>query len=160
MSLDIRVTVNGTVYETKVEPSATLLHLLRNQLHLTGAKEGCGIGECGACSVILNGTLVNACLVLAVEADGSVIQTVEGECCNDQLSALQQAFIDHHALQCGFCTPGMIMSARDLLSRNPHPTDGQIVEAVAGNLCRCTGYESVLEAIRSVAGRDEKAGAS
>jgi len=140
--------INGERRTETVAPTMTLLELIRDQLHLTGTKEGCGIGECGACTVLLDGAPVTACLVLAAEVDGAEIRTIEGELKNGQLSDLQQAFIDAGAVQCGFCTPGMIMSARGLLNRNPHPTDAEIIEAIAGNLCRCTGYEAVIDAIR------------
>ena len=143
--------VNGEPQTVSVPATTTLLELLRDRLHLTGTKEGCGIGECGACTVLLDGAPVTACLILAVEADGSTIETIEGETSNGQLSILQQAFIDAGAVQCGFCTPGMIMSARGLLRRNPEPTDEEIIEAIAGNLCRCTGYEAILTAIRHAA---------
>ena len=126
----------------------TLLEFLRDRLYLTGTKEGCGIGECGACTVLFDGKPVTACLVLAVEADGCTVETVEGEATNGQLSVLQRAFVETGAVQCGFCTPGMIMSARGLLRRNPNPNDDEIVEAMAGNLCRCTGYEAILAAVR------------
>jgi carbon-monoxide dehydrogenase small subunit len=155
-NMTITLHLNGAPYEGHVPPDLTLLRFLRDHLALTGAKEGCGIGECGACTVLLDGRPVNACLVLAVEADGAQICTIEGEASLDRqegLSALQRAFIEHHAVQCGFCTPGMIMSARALLERNPHPTDEEIVEAMAGNLCRCTGYTAILAAIRAVAGQ-------
>lgn len=147
--LPIQLTVNGTPWEGTVPADLTLLRFLRERLALTGAKEGCGIGECGACTVIVNGRPINTCLMLAVEADGAVLQTVEGEASDGQLSGLQQAFVDHHAVQCGFCTPGMLMSVRALLQRNPSPTEEEIVEAIAGNLCRCTGYSAILSAIRS-----------
>ncbi len=159
MEYNIDLKVNGVRYEARIPARFTLLQLLRDELHLTGTKEGCGIGECGACHVLLNGKLVNACLVLGVEAQGAEVRTIEGEADGEELSDLQQAFIDHHALQCGFCTPGMIMSARDLLSRHPHPSDEQIVEAIAGNLCRCTGYETVVAAIRDVADEGDEGGA-
>jgi carbon-monoxide dehydrogenase small subunit len=159
MEYDIDLTVNGVRHQARVPASFTLMQLLRDKLFLTGTKEGCGIGECGACCVLLDGKLVNACLVLGVEANGSSIRTIEGEADGEKLSDLQQSFIKHHALQCGFCTPGMIMSARDLLARTPAPTDEQIVEAIAGNLCRCTGYETIVDAIREVAKGDTKGGA-
>lgn len=159
MEYDIDLTVNGVRHQTRIPASFTLMQLLRDKLFLTGTKEGCGIGECGACCVLVDGKLVNACLVLGVEANGSSIRTIEGEADGEKLSDLQQAFIKHHALQCGFCTPGMIMSARDLLARTPAPTDEQIVEAIAGNLCRCTGYETIVDAIREVAKGDAKGGA-
>ncbi|MCX7018489.1 MAG: molybdopterin-dependent oxidoreductase [bacterium] len=147
----ITLTINGQRTALEVPPSRTLLELLKGDLHLTGAKLGCGIGECGTCTVIMNGRPVNACLVLAVEADGSDIRTIEGESDGEHMSDLQQAFIDFGAIQCGFCTPGMIMSARALLMRNRNPTRDEIVEAIAGNLCRCTGYKPIIEAIEAVA---------
>jgi carbon-monoxide dehydrogenase small subunit len=149
----IHVKVNGRDYDLQVSSHMTLLQVLKEKLVLTGAKEGCGMGECGACTVLLNGLAVNACLVLAVAADGAEIRTIEGEAGQEGLSPLQKAFIEHGALQCGFCTPGMIMSARELLSRNPNPTRDEIVEAISGNLCRCTGYEPIIDAIEAVAGR-------
>jgi len=150
---EITLTVNGQTERATVPASTTLLELLRESLHLTGTKEGCGIGECGACTVLLDGAPVTACLVLAVEADGRDVRTIEGEASGGELSALQRAFIDAGAVQCGFCTPGMIMSARALLERNPTPSDEEIVEAIAGNLCRCTGYEAILQAVRLAAER-------
>jgi carbon-monoxide dehydrogenase small subunit len=159
MGYEIELTINGVRFQTQVEANETVSRLLRDRLHLTGTKEGCGIGECGACSIIVDGKLMNACLMLAVEVNGASIRTIEGEAKGENLSELQQAFIDHHALQCGFCTPGMIMAARDLLERNPSPTDEQIIEAMAGNLCRCTGYETVIAAVRDVAAGKTKAGA-
>jgi len=148
---DITLTVNGQREQATVPASMTLLELLRDVLYLTGTKEGCGIGECGACTVLLDGAPVTACLVLAVEADGREVRTIESEAQDGELSALQNAFIDAGAVQCGFCTPGMIMSARALLERNPNPSDDEIVEAIAGNLCRCTGYEAILRAVRLAA---------
>ena len=153
MEHEIRVTVNGTVETATVPSGMTLLEFLRERLYLIGAKEGCGMGECGACTVILDGVPVTSCLVLAVEADGREVRTVEGEATDGELSALQRAFIAEGAVQCGFCTPGMIMSARALLQRNPHPSDPEIREAIAGNLCRCTGYEAIVRAIRRAAER-------
>jgi len=147
----IRLTVNGKSEEASVPAAMTLLEFLRERLYLTGAKEGCGAGECGACTVLLDGLPVTACLVLAVEGDGREVRTVEGEAKATGLSVLQRAFIEEGAIQCGFCTPGMIMSARGLLDRNPNPTDAEIVEAIAGNLCRCTGYEAIVAAIRRAA---------
>ena len=146
----IRLSVNGSDYEAFVPEGATLLFMLREGLQFTGTKEGCGEGECGACTVILNGRPVNSCLVLAAECQDAKIRTIEGESKNGELSDLQQAFIEHNAFQCGFCTPGMIMSARALLDANPHPSRKEIVEALEGNLCRCTGYEAILEAIESL----------
>jgi aerobic carbon-monoxide dehydrogenase small subunit len=153
MEIAIKLTINDIPWEGSVPADLTLLRLLRDRLALTGVKEGCGIGECGACTILMDGRPVNSCLVLAVEADGAKLRTIEGEARRHagQLSALQQAFIDHHAVQCGFCTPGMIMAAQALLERTPRPSDEEILEAVAGNLCRCTGYAAILAAIRSVA---------
>jgi len=147
----IRLTVNGKPEEATVPAGMTLLEFLRERLFLTGAKEGCGAGECGACTVLLDGNPVTSCLVLAVEANGCEVRTVEGEAGQGDLSALQRAFIEEGAIQCGFCTPGMILSARALLERSPDPTDAQIVESIAGNLCRCTGYEAIVAAIRRAA---------
>jgi len=155
MMHEIALTVNGRRERATVPATTTLLELLRDALHLTGTKEGCGIGECGACTVLLDGLPVTACLVLAVETDGCDVRTIEGEADGGRLSALQQAFIDAGAVQCGFCTPGMIMSARALLERNPTPSDADIVEAIAGNLCRCTGYEAIVRAVRLAAARPE-----
>ena len=145
---EIHFSVNGQAEHASVPATMTLLDLLRDRLALTGTKEGCGIGECGACTVLVDGRPVTSCLMLAVEADGHRIETIEGEAIGGELSILQQAFIDAGAIQCGFCTPGMIMSARGLLNRTPDPTDDEIIEAIAGNLCRCTGYEAIVEAIR------------
>ncbi len=151
MNRRITITVNGETGTLEVPPRRTLLELIKGDMHLTGTKMGCGIGECGACTVIMNGRPVNACIVLAVEADGADIRTIEGEADGDTLSDLQQAFIDFGATQCGFCTPGMIMSARALLARNAAPSRGEISEAIAGNLCRCTGYRPIVDAIDAVA---------
>ncbi len=145
---DIRVTVNGFQESASVPATLTLLEFLRDRLALTGTKEGCGIGECGACTVLLDGHPVTSCLILAVEADGRSVETIEGEAVGGELSILQQAFVDAGAVQCGFCTPGMIMSARGLFQRNADPSDEEIIEAIAGNLCRCTGYEAIVAAIR------------
>lgn len=152
----ITLKVNGEEVTAAVEPDKTLLWLLREELNLTGTKEGCGAGECGACTVIFNGKAVNSCLVLAVEADGAEVYTIEGEAKGGQLSELQKAFIEHNALQCGFCTPGMIMAARALLNRNPNPTEEEIKEAIEGNLCRCTGYVPIIEAIKAAAAREAR----
>lgn len=147
MKEKIHLNVNGEEVFVEVEPNKTLLWLLREELELTGTKEGCGAGECGACTVILNGKAVNSCLVMALEADGGYVQTIEGEAKNGNLSKLQEAFIKHNGLQCGFCTPGMIMSARALLNNNPKPNREEIKEAMQGNLCRCTGYESIIKSV-------------
>jgi carbon-monoxide dehydrogenase small subunit len=153
----INLTVNSEEVRIEVDDRWTLLYLLREVLSLTGTKEGCGKGECGACTVLLDGKPVNSCLVLAREADGCEVRTIEGEARGEDLSALQQAFIDAGAIQCGFCTPGMIMSARALLMRNPDPTREEAEEAICGNLCRCTGYKPIVAAILNAA-REEKAG--
>jgi len=147
----IDLTINGERYVSDVAEHRTLLHYLRDDLGLTGTKEGCGAGECGACTVIMNGMAVNSCLILAVEANGAKIETIEGVGSNDRLSAVQEAFHRHHAVQCGFCTPGMVMSATDLLRRNPHPTREEIQDGIEGNFCRCTGYEQIIEAIQAAA---------
>jgi len=141
------VTVNGSVERLEVPSNMTLLQMLRDRLALTGTKNGCEAGECGACTVLLDGEPVNSCLVLAVEADGHQVLTVEGLAAGGQLSPLQQAIIEHNAVQCGFCTPGMLMSATALLQRNPNPSRQEIQEALVGNLCRCTGYVRIIDAI-------------
>jgi len=154
----VQFAVNREKYSLEVETNWTLLRLLREELALTGTKEGCGKGECGACTVIVDGKPVNSCLVLAVEVDGCEISTIEGEGRTADggrgLSPLQQAFIDHGGFQCGFCTAGMIMSARALLMRNPDPTEDEVKEAISGNLCRCTGYEPIVEAVLDAACRE------
>jgi carbon-monoxide dehydrogenase small subunit len=147
----LQLTVNGTSYELDVPVNRTLIEVLRRDLHLTGTKSACNEGECGACTVHMNGRSVNACLVLAVEADGSRITTIEGIARPGELHPLQQAFIEEGAVQCGYCTPGMIMQALDLLARNPSPREHEIREGMAGNLCRCTGYEQIVRAISTVA---------
>ncbi len=144
---EITLTINGESYTREVHEHRTLLHFLRDDLGLTGTKEGCGAGECGACTIIMNGAAVNSCLVLAAEANGSVLETIEGAAKDGTLSALQSAFHEHHAVQCGFCTPGMVMSATDLLRRNPNPSRDEIIDGIEGNFCRCTGYEQIIEAI-------------
>jgi len=154
MKRNIHVRVNGINYDVMCSENATLVTLLREELGLTGTKEGCGAGECGACTVIFNGLAVNACMVMAMEAEGAQIYTIEGEAKNGELSDLQKSFLKHNALQCGFCTPGMIMRARALLNKNPHPTRDEIAEAMEGNLCRCTGYESILAAVLAIAGEE------
>lgn len=151
MKQKIHLYVNGEEVFAEVESSKTLLKFLREDLELTGAKEGCGAGECGACTVILNGKSVNSCCVLALEADGGEVLTIEGEMKNGELSDLQKSFIEHNGFQCGYCTPGMIMSAKALLMQNPNPSREEIIEAMQGNLCRCTGYETIIESIEAVA---------
>src|SRR5271157_318643 len=137
---EIRITVNGKPYELSVRPHATLLEVIREGLGLTGTKEGCGIGECGACTVIINGEAICSCLVLAGQLQDAVIETIENIEKNDVLSKLQESFLKFGAVQCGFCTPGMLMSAKALLDLKPKPTEAEIKEALEGNLCRCTGY--------------------
>jgi aerobic-type carbon monoxide dehydrogenase small subunit (CoxS/CutS family) len=147
----ITVTVNGTAYEREVETRRLLIHFLRDDLDLTGSHIGCDTGNCGACSVIYDGTLVKSCMLLAVQADGASIETVESLAAGDELSKLQQSFSDHHALQCGYCTPGMLMSATALLRANPTPTDEEIRKGLQGNICRCTGYWNIFEAVKAAA---------
>jgi len=146
----IKLTINEETHMVFCPPEITLLTLLREVLHLTGTKEGCAAGECGVCTIIMNGKPVNSCMVMAMEADGAEIRTIEGEGKDGEISPLQRSFIEHHAFQCGFCTPGMIMSARALLNQNPDPSREEIIEALEGNLCRCTGYESIIEAVESL----------
>lgn len=147
----LNMVVNGKPVSLEVKPYARLLDVLRENLGLTGTKEGCGIGECGACTVIVEGETVNTCLTLAASMDGKHITTIEGLMENDKLHPIQEAFIKHNALQCGFCTPGLILSAKALLDSTPKPSKEQIKVAISGNLCRCTGYEQVVEAIQEVA---------
>lgn len=154
--MNITLTVNGKKYTRDASETKNLLHFIREDLGLTGTKEGCGAGECGACTVIMNGKTVNSCLILAVEANGSKIETIEGEARNGKLSKLQQSFHKNHAVQCGFCTPGMIMSARALLEKNAKPTVAQIKEAIEGNFCRCTGYQQIIEAVQDASGQLKK----
>lgn len=156
--MKIKLTVNGLSYERDCAEHRTLLRFLREDLGLTGTKEGCGMGECGACTVIMDGRAVNSCMVLAAEADGAVIQTIEGEANGPSLSDIQKAFEKHHAVQCGFCTPGMVMSVKELLARNAKPDAEEIKEAVEGNFCRCTGYVQIVEAVAELAGSGEKGG--
>ncbi len=143
----IKVTVNGVTDLVEVPSNMTLLQMLREKLVLTGTKNGCAAGECGACTVLFNGEPVNACMVLAVESDGADIVTVEGLAQDGQLDRIQQSFVELTGVQCGFCTPGMLISARALLDRNPHPSIDQIKDALRGNLCRCTGYTRIVEAV-------------
>lgn len=155
MKYKVSFTLNNERVEHEVETNKTLLRMLREDFDLTGAKEGCGQGECGACTILLDGKPVNACLVLAVDADGRDILTIEGLSNGTELDKLQASFITHGALQCGYCTPGMIMAAKGLLNENPNPTEEQIKEALSGNLCRCTGYKKILEAIMAVVEKRE-----
>jgi carbon-monoxide dehydrogenase small subunit len=147
----VLLTVNGSRENVLVASNETLLALLRDRLGLTGTKNGCSAGECGACTVLMDSEPVNACLILAVEADGAEIVTVEGLANDSQLDPLQQALIDHGGVQCGFCTPGVLISARALLNRNPHPSEDDIKSALRGNLCRCTGYVRIIDAIKAAA---------
>jgi carbon-monoxide dehydrogenase small subunit len=151
--MNIKLTANSQAYERDVVENRTLLRFIREDLGLTGTKEGCGAGECGACTVYMNGKTVNSCMVLAVEADGAVIETIEGEAAEGMLSKLQEAFDRNHAVQCGFCTPGMLMSAKELIHNHPKPTVEQIKEGLEGNLCRCTGYQQIIEAVLDATGQ-------
>ena len=152
----VRLTVNGKPITVGVVPDERLLSTLRDRIGLCGTKEGCGIGECGACTVLVDGKAVNSCLVLTGQCDGAEIVTIEGLAAGDRLHPLQQAFIDHGAVQCGFCTPGMILSAKALLDRVPNPTRDDVRTAISGNLCRCTGYEQIIKAVMSVACKEER----
>jgi len=149
----VELTINGKKRKVETTISTRLLDLIRNDLHLTGTKEGCGKGECGACTVIMNGELVASCLILAPQADGAVITTIEGIGSGGHLDPIQEAFIETGAVQCGFCTPGMILAAKKLLEENPHPTEEEIKRGISGNLCRCTGYQKIFDAIRLAADR-------
>ena len=143
--------VNGETYEVLAEPTEPLVKVIRFRVGLTGTKEGCGTGDCGACTILLDGKPVTSCLMLVAQAQGKQITTIEGVAQNGQLHPLQQAFIDHGAVQCGFCTPGMILSAKALLDETPHPSEQEVREAIAGNLCRCTGYVKIVSAILAAA---------
>jgi carbon-monoxide dehydrogenase small subunit len=145
--MQITLYINGESRTIDAFPMARLLDVLREQLHLTGTKEGCGEGECGACTVVLDGRIVNSCLVPVAQVNGSEITTIEGVAHQDQLHAVQQAFIDHGGAQCGICTPGMVLAAVDLLNRNPEPSEIEIRNGLAGNLCRCTGYMKIFESV-------------
>jgi carbon-monoxide dehydrogenase small subunit len=148
--MEIKFTLNGKWMEVELPSHWTLLRLLREKLGLTGTKEGCGIGECGACTVLMDGKPVNSCLVLATKVEGRDIETIEGLGSRDSLHPLQQSFMDHGAVQCGFCTPGILMSSKALLNGNQHPTREEIKEAISGHLCRCTGYQQIIEAIEAL----------
>ncbi|KUO77514.1 MAG: hypothetical protein APF81_07760 [Desulfosporosinus sp. BRH_c37] len=148
---DIKLTVNGNEYEISVKPNATLLDVLREDLGLTGTKEGCGNGECGACTVIIDGKTTNSCITLAVEANGKEITTIEGLSQGEKLHPIQEAFVEVGGLQCGFCTPGMILSSKVLLDANPNPTEEQIRKGLEGNFCRCTGYTKIIESVKAAA---------
>ncbi|MDW9360301.1 2Fe-2S iron-sulfur cluster binding domain-containing protein [Sinorhizobium meliloti] len=155
----VSMTVNGEACELAVVPNRTLLDALRNEGSLTGTKKGCDVGDCGACTVIMDGRPVNACLVLAIEAEGATIETIEGlQPAYDQPHLLQQKFMEHGGAQCGFCTPGIIMMAKALLDENPDPSEDEIRFALAGNICRCTGYTKIIDAVRATAEELRKAG--
>jgi aerobic-type carbon monoxide dehydrogenase small subunit (CoxS/CutS family) len=147
----INVNVNGEEIEYDVDARRLLVHFIRDDLDLTGTHIGCDTGNCGACSIFYNGTLAKSCMLLAIQADGATIETVEGLSPDGELTPLQQAFSDHHALQCGYCTPGMLMSAQYLLAQNPSPSDEEIRKGIQGNICRCTGYVNIVDAIRAAA---------
>jgi carbon-monoxide dehydrogenase small subunit len=153
--ITLRMKVNGEDRSVEVHPFARLLDVLREDLRLTGTKEGCGEGECGACTVLVDGRVVNSCLVPAAQVEGSEIITVEGLAKGDELSPLQAAFVAHNGAQCGFCTPGMLVAATDLLNRCPNPTEEDMREGLAGNLCRCTGYSKILDAVQTAASGGE-----
>ncbi|MBM4323810.1 MAG: (2Fe-2S)-binding protein [Deltaproteobacteria bacterium] len=147
----ITLNVNNEIHEVMVYPNRTLLEVLRDDLHLTGTKESCGEGVCGSCTVLINGTPVRSCLTLAVAAQSKEITTIEGLSVGEKLHPVQEAFVNHHAIQCGFCTPGVILTAYALLKENPNPTEVEIRHAISGNICRCTGYAKMVEAIKSLA---------
>jgi carbon-monoxide dehydrogenase small subunit len=152
-SYHLRFTLNGAEKSLDIDPGISALELIRDTLDLKGTKEGCGIGECGACTVVVDGKAVNACLMFAAQLDGRDVLTVEGLGKDDALHPIQQSFIEHHAVQCGFCTPGILMSTRALLEENPRPERDEIIKAVSGNLCRCTGYQSIIAGIEDAAER-------
>jgi len=153
----IELTVNGESHEVAIHPHRTLLEVLREEIMLSGSKEGCGMGACGACTVLVDGEAILACLTLALSVEGKDIRTVEGLAEGQELTPLQKTFVEKGAIQCGFCTPGMLMSSTALLSKNPHPDEHEIKKTISGNLCRCTGYVKIVEAIKAVAekGKDE-----
>ncbi|MCP3028431.1 (2Fe-2S)-binding protein [Halobacillus sp. A5] len=149
--LHLNLTVNGEAVHLHVPPTARLVDIIRNEIHLTGTKVSCGIGRCGACSILMNGSLVNSCLVMAYQADQAVVTTIEGVKGGEGLHPIQEAFLEEGGFQCGYCTPGMIIAAKALLEENPHPTDKEIETALSGNLCRCTGYGGIIRAVRRAA---------
>ena len=156
MKVPVEITVNGRKHRSEVEPRLLLVHYLREVLQLTGTHVGCETGLCGACTVHLDGRAVKSCMVLAVQADGSAITTVEGLAADGQLDAVQQGFMEEHGLQCGFCTPGLLMAAHDLLGRSPNPSPPEIRRAINGNLCRCTGYQTIVKAVQNAAKKMHK----
>ena len=151
MKREVRIKINGRIYQDEVEPRLLLSYFIRETVGLTGTHVGCVIGECGACSVLVDGKLVKSCLLFAVQVDGKEILTVEGMATNSELHAIQEAFVEKYGLQCGFCTPGMILAAHHLLSHNPDPTDDEIRKGLSGNLCMCTGYMQIVEAVKEAA---------
>lgn len=153
MNVEIELNVNGQIHQMRVNPQDMLLDVLRDKLGLTGVKRGCDMGECGACTVIMSGKTVYSCLIVAIEAQGDSITTIEGLSKNGELHPIQQAFIDNGGVQCGFCTPGMVLSAKVFLDKNPNPTEEEIRSAISGNLCRCTGYSKIVEAILDAASK-------
>ncbi len=158
MKTIISLTVNGVPREVAVEPRRTLLEVLREDLGLTGTKLGCGIGDCGSCTVLVDGVPTFSCLMLAVQAEGCSVETVEGLAENGRLSRLQEAFVEKGAIQCGFCTPGMLMTSTALLRENPHPTEQEVRRAISGNLCRCTGYQKIVEAVLAASSGEDDGG--
>jgi carbon-monoxide dehydrogenase small subunit len=158
MKQAIQVTINGRRYEEEVEPRMLLAHFLRETIGLTGTHVGCVIGECGACSVLLDGKVVKSCLHFAVQADGREITTIEGLAKDGELNPVQEAFVKNYAFQCGYCTPGMVMTSHALLKRNPNPTEAEIRKALAGNLCMCTGYVQIVDAVKEAAEKQMNAG--
>ena len=153
MKLPVSITVNGVKQTADVEPRLLLVHFLRDTLGLTGTNVGCDTSQCGSCTVIIDGKAVKSCTVLAVQADGSSVTTIEGLATNDRLHPVQQAFWDKHGLQCGFCSPGMILTTCDLLQRNPNPSESDVRHAIEGNLCRCTGYQNIVASVREAAAK-------
>ena len=151
MKTHIQTTINGDVIDVLVEPGQSLLDVLRDELDMTGTKEGCSTGDCGACSVTIDGNLVCACLILSAEVDGKNIETIEGMAKGDELHPLQKKFIEHVALQCGICTPGLLIAAKHLLEENPNPTEEEVRYGIVGNLCRCTGYQNIIKAVMDAA---------
>lgn len=151
----VSLRVNGETYELLTYPHRTLLEVLREDLHLTGAKESCGEGACGSCTVLLDGAPVRSCLLLALEVEGREITTIEGLASGGKLHPVQEAFVEHHAIQCGFCAPGMILTAKALLDLNPHPTEAEIRDALSGNICRCTGYAKIVDAVKAASTREK-----
>lgn len=152
--IQITCKVNGNNIKKEVQPGERVIDFLRNQLSLTGTKEGCGQGECGSCTILVDGLAVHACMMLAVQLDGKEILTIEGVAKDEQLDRIQKAFLESGAVQCGYCTPGMIMSVKGLLLKNPHPSDEEIKTALEGNLCRCTGYHTILDAVHASMGKE------